>query len=120
MTHLPFATTATFSPEEAEIRTWLKANRASLEGMDASEVAYLAVTCGFDIADVCMTLSTFRDAMQGSHIDNRAAFEAWRFDMAVLDFAKVRKNLERVPELDLSTQWKELVANTVTGQAEAA
>jgi len=116
MSGFPFATKVGFSPQETEIRAWIKANRKTLEGRSPNEIAHLAILCGFDISDVCMTLSNFRDAMEGSNIDNRAAFQGWLFDKAVGDFMKLKEDLARVPELDLRPQWKELVANTVTGE----
>lgn len=115
MNRQPYEVTVTMTPAEVAIRAWLKSNRETLRGRAPDEVAYLAVICGFDLDDVCATLSTFQDAMQSSHIDNRAAYAMWLFDKAIFDFAKCKKNLERVPELDLTHQWKELVANTVTG-----
>jgi hypothetical protein len=114
---LPFnVPVITLTPEEVEIRAWLKANRDTLAGRDATEVASLAVLCGFHIADVCFALSNFQDAMQGSHLENRLAFQAWRQEMAMAEFFKLRKKLEEPEELNLLPQWRELVAYSITGE----
>jgi hypothetical protein len=114
----PFNLAAEVSPEEAELRNWLKSNRETLAGRDPFEVASLAITCGFDQDVVCRTLCNFQDAMAGSHLDNRVAFKAWLTDRAVEEVQKMRADLERVPELDLLPLWQELVAYTVTGEAQ--
>lgn len=116
MKELPFSQKYELAPAETEIRAWLKKNRTTLLGRDASEVAHLAVLCGFDLSDVCMTLSNFEDAKRGSHIENRAAFQTWRLEMAIDDCNKLKKKLEP-RELDLMPLWADLVANTVTGVA---
>jgi hypothetical protein len=116
----PFQTQANFTPEQIEIRNWIKLNKKTLEDRSPNEVAALAIKCGFSVADVCMTLADFCDAMAGTSVDNRAAFQSWLLDRAIQQFAKLKHDLETPKELDLSHQWRELVANTVTGQAEAA
>lgn len=105
------------SPAEVEIRAWLKGHKEYFAGMDAGEVAHLAVLCGFALNDVCKTLSNFADAMNGSNLDNRASFHVWRVEMAVYDFSQLKAKLEKPKELDLSSQWKELTAYTTTGES---
>lgn len=117
MNTLPFQVSIALSPEETEIRAWLKHNRAVLEDRSAGEVAELAVRCGFNIADVCATLSTFQDAMQGSHCDNRAAFQGWLLDRAILDAHDMRKKLEDSKKATLLPQWVRLVDYTITGKS---
>ncbi len=118
MTSLPFDTSGKFSPEETALRDWLKANRERLAGHEPAEVAQLAVLCGFDLDVVCMTLVNFRDAMAGSHIDNRAALEAWRFDMTLEHIEETKREMAKVKELDLMPMWQELVAHTITGEVK--
>lgn len=113
---IPAWSAPNLTAEEAEIRAWLKANRTPLQDKDAAEVAYLAVLCGFNLDHVCKTLSNFRDAMDGSNIDNRIAFHIFRFEMAVDDVRKLKDKLENPIELDLSGQWKSLMAHTTTGE----
>ena len=92
-----------FSEKELEIRAWLKANRNCLSGREPGEVAYLAILAGgFDLDDVCTTLSNFTDAMQGSSTDNRAALHVWSTEMA---FYRLQPK-----ELDLTDQWNDLTA----------
>lgn len=116
MDFLPFAIDPKYTPAQIEIRNWIQQNRKTLEGRTSDEVASLAVTCGFDISDVCLTLADFHDAMAGTNIDNRAAFQSWIFDRKVAEVTQMKRDLEKVKELDLMPLWKELVANTVTGE----
>lgn len=119
MTGLPFAQNYDMGPEETEIRAWLKANRKTLAGRDQYEVASMAVRCGFNIADVCMVLASFEDALRGSRVENRAAFHIWRVETAIEQFTQLKKQLDQPKKFDLSPLWKRLAAHTTTGQESA-
>ena len=121
MADLPFMQHRSLSPEETEIRAWLKLNRdKALAGLTPIEVANYAVRYGgFQMCDVIVTLSHFRDAIQGSHIDNRAALQSYLMDTAVEDFMKCRDALERPKELDLMPLWMD-VYQYQTGETQEA
>ncbi len=122
MTSLPsFMQKPTLSPEETEIRAWLKLNRdKALADLTPMEVADYAVRYGgFQICDVIITLSHFRDAMQGSHFDNRAALQEFLLDAAVEDFMKKRNALDKPKELDLAPLWLD-VTQYQTGETQEA
>lgn len=114
MTMLPFKQDATLTTEETVIREWLTRNRETLADKSLQEVSYLAVLCGFDVTDVCFALSSFRDALQGSQLGNRAAFHTWMVDQAIQDFQRLKT--PKAKELDLSEQWKAITAYTTTGE----
>jgi hypothetical protein len=112
VTDLPFKVTTEFKTEEIEFRAWLKncKDTAILKEGSPAEIAHLAVMVGFDIAMVCAVLSHFRAAMQDSHIDTFAAWEAYRFDQTIHRMEKKRKGI-----LDLSEKW-ERVAKLQNGE----
>ena len=120
MNALPFKESAELTADEFAVREWLTRNRETIAGRGPDEIAYLAVRCGFSLDVVCRTMANFLDGLGGfgGHVDSRAAFQAWRFDQAYAQFKKVQQKQKYVKELDLRPQWKELVANTVTGQEE--
>ena len=66
------------------------------------EVAGMAILCGFEKSLVYSVLSCFRDAMAGTHVEKRAAFQSWHFDQAVKEVHEMR----RIKELDLRPLWK--------------
>lgn len=117
MGRLPFDV-AVVTEAQATIRAWIKANRESLEGLSPEQVAYMAVTCGFDLSDVCSTLVDFYDAMQGSHLDNRGALQMFRNEYAWNEFHKLKDAMEKKKQFDLMPYWKELAANTTVGSME--
>ena len=110
--HLLQGTKIQLTPAQVAIRQWLKENREILQDRMADEVAYMAVTCGFKLEDVCSTLVDFRDAMLGQRMENRAEFHLFRFEIALRDFLKLKHELETPKELDLMPLWKDLADNT--------
>ncbi len=87
--------------EQTEFRQWLKANRETLKKYDPFEVAHLAITCGFEMADICNVLIDFTDSMAGSSLNNRAKFHVWNTERAI-----ERVKIDQI--LDLTEQWREL------------
>jgi len=60
------------SDDEKEFRQWLKSCQAILAGRKPDEIAQLAILADFKREVVYMVLSTFQDAMDGTHVDGRA------------------------------------------------
>jgi len=96
------------SADEQELRDWLKKNRELLKDHSSDTVVYFALLNQFPRDLVYSVLSDFRDAMQGSHIENRAAMEAYRFEAAMEDVQRLRDAQTYIKELDLRPLWKDL------------
>lgn len=101
---------AHMSDAEKEFRAWIKSCKGILATRNPLEVAELAILCGFDRETVYTTLSTFQDAMDGTHVDNRARFQLFNFTMAVERVQKMKEDMTRIKELDLSPLWRDLHA----------
>ncbi len=109
------------SDEEKELRAWIKkCARANLFGdRDPREIAYLALLNDFPRELVYSVLSCFRDAIEGSHVDSRAAFQFLHFSQAVATAHRMRDELTKPKELDLSPLWLDVTAYQ-TGETKVA
>jgi len=105
----PMMAAPTLGAGEAEIRAWLKANRKTLTDRTPDEVVHMAVLCGFDVDEACRAISNDKN---GAHLEPRAAFQVWRFEMAIEDLQRMKA----VKELDLMPLWKD-VHEYQTGEA---
>lgn len=96
------------SPEEKDLRAWLKDCKDILADRAPTEIGELAILVGFDRSLVYKVLSYFCDAMNGTHIEGRVALKAYQFEAAVERVQSMDADLKRVPELDLMPLWKEV------------
>lgn len=87
-------------PDEMEVRQWAKENRLTLQKYETSEMFLMAKAClpWIDDKVIYRVLSHFRDALQGSDINNRAYFKTWLLDETV----------QSLKPFNLREQWQEL------------
>ncbi len=102
---------APMSEAEKEFRAWIKECKAILADRNVYEVAEMAIMCGFDKGIVYRVLSTFKDAMDGTQIENRAAFQTWNFSRAVDEVQRMKEEMARPKKFDLMPLWRDLHAN---------
>lgn len=102
--------------DEIELRAWLERCKEIFKDRNALEIGNLAVWVGFDRAIVYRVMSEFPYCLVGSSLDNVAALSMWAFENTVERINKIRDELKKVPELDLSEKWQRLVDYSVTGE----
>ena len=90
------------SAEEKELRAWLKQCRTTLADRNSLEVAAMAILCGFERTLVYAVVSCFRDAMAGTHVEKRAAFQTWHFEQAVKEVQEMKTG----KEMNLRPLWE--------------
>jgi hypothetical protein len=102
---LMFAKPPEMTEDEINIRAWLKANRKTLEGRSAIEIAHLAIFTEVAPTEaIYLVLSDFRSVMGGTWSERRALNELHLLDMAMY---RANKMLEPV-EADLMPLWEDL------------
>ena len=62
----------------------------------------------------------FRDAMDGTQLENRAAFHVFSFLIAVEDVQILKDKMSYVKELDLKPLWKDIFNFQTAGGDEIA
>jgi len=107
------------TPDEKAVREWLHENKHVFDKTwSSAEVAHMAITCGFKPEAVYAVMSFWRDAMDGTRFENRAAMDQYCFEIACEERENLEKKRHYVKELDLGPLWVELTNNTVTGEEQ--
>lgn len=108
---------AIYTPEEEAVRSWVKLNATTFreQAWTALEAAHLAIELGFDVMAVRSVMGHWKDALAGTHFENRAAMNDYRLECAMEDFSRLRDELTNDPALDLAPRWKEVNAYQYEG-----
>ncbi len=106
--------------EERAVRDWMKRckdvfTEQSNDPWTPVEVAALAIELGFDPGAVCLVMSHWNDALNGSRFERRQAMEEYRLEGAIKEFADLEKKRKEVKPLDLHRTWLRYVAFAVDG-----
>lgn len=106
-----FAKRASRSPEEQELRDWIKRNKDTLMDRDAVEVAHLAILVGFERKLVYSIVVNFSDALNDSDPDNRTSLQVSLTCAAIDQFHALRDAMGRNRDLELMRLWEDLAYN---------
>lgn len=102
------------SEEEIKVRAWIEKFRGILVGHSIDAILFFAKLNDLDPGAVKSVLSDFDIIMSGRTPEGVLALHAHQFEKAVERVGKMRAALESSKYLvDL---WKDLTANTVTGE----
>ncbi len=99
-----------YTEAQQAVRAWVYKNRQMFIDQDWTlpEVAEMARTVEIaDAMSITVVLSHFKDALNGSHIENRFAMMDYNFDCAVKRFQEMDAKLKK--PFDLMPLWEDLV-----------